>query len=220
MPGTPGDGREVILPARAALECVRLLAGAEAARLAVSPDGGLLHLAVGETALLSRLLEGPFPDVERVVPAEWATRVVVKAPELRRAIGVAGLFGNDFGGRPVRLDAAPGSPGTLRLRAQGTEAGDASVELPAEVEGDAQHVALAAPYLAEVLAATSAELVELAWQSPLSPVTLREFGRDDPEDVWVLMAMHVAGAAQSGPTEEVEAEAAPDPAETPAVRAA
>lgn len=177
--------RQLLVPARAVGEFARHLAEAEAARLLRAPDGRGVALVVGETVLYTRLIEGNFPDVERVIPRDGQTRVTVQTAALRQAVRVAGLFGSGDA-RPVLLEAAPGR---LRLQARGAETGEAETELPAALEGEPQAVALNTRLLADLLDAVADEKLELHWSSPQAPVLIREAGRPDAADLWVVMPL-------------------------------
>src|SRR5439155_4015578 len=106
-------------------EFARLLAGTDAARLIIAQGAASAQLRAGDTVVFARLMEGPFPDVDRVIPREWHTRVRLASAELRQAVSVAALFWSSSGGDPLRLEAAAGC---LRLRAPGTELGDTDRE--------------------------------------------------------------------------------------------
>src|SRR5947208_8370062 len=56
-------------------EFARLLGEVEAARLILTSDGRGVYLAARETTLFARLIEGRFPEIDRVIPQDWRTRV-------------------------------------------------------------------------------------------------------------------------------------------------
>lgn len=188
MAEVTGSERHFLAPARAVTEFGRLLAEADAARLVPTPDDGGLHLVAGATTLFTRLVDGRFPDIERVVPREWRTRVVVQAASFRQAVRVAGLFGKDGQVRPVIFEARPGG---LRLVARGDETGEAEGEVTALVEGEAQSVALNSRLLAELLDTVDSPQLELTWSSPQSPVVIREIRHDNSPDLWLTMPLHL-----------------------------
>src|SRR5205823_7112684 len=111
----------------------RVLGDEGSARLSVLPAGRGVRLGSDATTVCTRLVEGAFPDVGRVVPRGAATRVGVAADGFRRAIRVAGLFGEGADVRPVVLDAAEER---LRLHARGQGTGETDAELPAAIEGE------------------------------------------------------------------------------------
>lgn len=185
LPEAAGDPRQLLVPARAVAECARLLSGADAVRLLETPDARGIYLATKDTRLFTRLVEGRFPDIERVIPQNWRTRVTVEAASLRQTVRVAGLFGGGDA-RPVLLDAAPGQ---LRLLARGDETGDAKSELPAALEGEPQAVVLNTRLLADLLEAPRSSHLELNWTTPQTPVMVREVGEPGSPDLWITMPM-------------------------------
>lgn len=186
LPEAAGAARQLLAPARAVAEFGRLLADAEAARLALTPDGHGASLSVGETTLVARLIDGAFPDIERVIPREGRTRVTVDAASFRQAVRVAGLFGKDGQVRPVVLEAGRER---LRLVSRGDEVGEAESELSAVVEGEPQSVALNTRLLVDLLDATDGSRLELSWSSPQAPVLVRE-ADGAADDLWVVMPLH------------------------------
>jgi DNA polymerase-3 subunit beta len=188
LAGVTGSERHLLVPARAIAEFGRLLAEADAARLVPTADEGGLHLEAGSTTLYTRLVDGRFPDIDRVVPREWRTRVVVQAAGFRQAVRVAGLFGKDGQVRPVVFEARPGG---LRLLARGDETGEAEGEVAAVVDGEAQSVALNSRLLADLLDTVDSPQLELTWSSPQSPVVIREVGHGDSPDLWLTMPLHI-----------------------------
>jgi len=193
VPGGVGSEQQLLVPARAVAEFGRLLADADSARLVLTAENRGVHLVVKDTTLYTRLIEGRFPDVDRVIPRACQTSVVVETAEFRQAVLVAGLFGGSGDARPVVLDAAPGR---VQLRARGDETGDAESELPATVHGKEQTIVLNTRLLADVLDVTTSARIEIAWDSPQTPVILREPNQSDVTDLSLIMPLHDAALAR------------------------
>lgn len=193
LPAVGSEARQLLVPARAVAEFGRLLADTDRARLALTPDGRGLHLIAGRTRLFTRLLEGRFPDIEPVIPGEWRTRVTVATAAFRQAVRLTGLFGASGDARPVVLDAAPGR---LRLHARGDDSGEAESELPASMEGASQAVTLNTRLMVDILDAATDPQLEIAWTSADAPVVVREPGRADAADLWLVMPLYDATLAR------------------------
>jgi DNA polymerase-3 subunit beta len=192
LPEAAAAPQQLLVPARAVAEFARLLADAQAARLLLTPDGRGVWLAAGETALYARLIEGRFPEIERVIPQECRTRVTVETVALRQAVRVAGLFSSGDV-RPVLLEAMHDR---LRVTARGAETGEAESALSASLEGDLQAVSLNTRLLADLLDAVAADRLELRWTSPQAPVVVREASPADEADLAVVMPLHDPALAQ------------------------
>jgi DNA polymerase-3 subunit beta len=184
--GVTSSPHQLLVPARAVGELGRLLGSRGEVRLLPTAENRGLQVVVGDTALFARLIEGRFPDVERVIPTEGTTHVSVETAGLLQAIRVAGLFGSGGDARPVVLEP---ELGRLHLRARGDESGDAEVDLPTEIEGEPQAIAVNPRLLVDVLEAVEAERLRLSWSSPQTPIVLREVGRPEAADLFIVMPM-------------------------------
>lgn len=185
--GVDAPPQQLLVPARAVAELARLLTDADAVQLTPTPDNRGVSFAVGATILFARLIEGRFPDVERVIPHEWKTRVNVETMTFRQAVRVAGLFGGTSESRPVVLEA---ETGRLHLRTRGDETGDAEADLPADVDGELQAVAVNTRLIADVLDAIDAPQIALRWSSPQTPVVFCDAGQEESGDLAVVMPLH------------------------------
>jgi DNA polymerase-3 subunit beta len=180
-----GTGQQLLVPARALVEFSRLLPGAKIARLVLIPENRGVYLVADDTRLFTRLVEGRFPAVERVIPGEWRTRLTVETAALRQAVRVAGLFGEGET-HPAVLEVEPGK---LRLRARGDDTGEAESELPVALEGESQAVAVNTRLLGEVLDVARHPQLELSWTTPQAPIVVREKQPASALDLWILMPL-------------------------------
>lgn len=188
---------DIIIPARALTELARLLEdGDEDVEVTVTPNRSQvlfrLRAAAGEINLVSRLLEGQFPDLERVIPKTHTTRVELKRGEFITATRIAALFARDAA-NVVRLDITPGgegglTPGSVALSANALEVGDNRGEIDAGVEGDETYISFSSEYLSDVLGVLNTEEIVLEMTGPLSPAVVRGMGLS--EYTHVIMPMH------------------------------
>ena len=184
--GVTAPSRQLLVPARAVSEFGRVLVEGERASLGLSADDRGVHLISGPTTLYSRLVEGRFPDVDRVVPKSWETKITVETATLRQAVRLTSLFGGSGKGegRVIILEA---EKGVLRLRARGDQTGEAESEIEAALEGAPQVIALSTALLTDILDAVESKEVELAWTRPTLPLTVRDSESAEPANVFVMM---------------------------------
>lgn len=206
-PGGQASGDQFLVPARAIAELSNLLDGIDKVRMLMAPERRALHFVAGSSTLTALLLEGTYPDVERLVPSGWKTRVIAERTELQKAVHAARLFGAANAGHPVMLAVAPGR---LDVRARGDERGDATCGLPATTEGDSQAICLNGRLLADVLDSARAPELELNWEHAYSPVVVRETDSRQPtsldrSDVWLLMPLKDSAFAETGTAAPVAA---------------
>jgi DNA polymerase III subunit beta len=167
----------VVIPARALNELARVLADVDDPVEVVLAGGRnqvLFHL--DGVDLVSRLIDGQFPNYQQVMPQTHATRAVLDREELLRAVRPAALIAHESA-NIVKLqiggDAEPGI--TVSANA---EVGDHVGQVEAAVEGDATTIAFNARYLADVLTNVTADQFALELNGPLSPGVFKPIGDD------------------------------------------
>ncbi|MGH2350393.1 MAG: DNA polymerase III subunit beta, partial [Chloroflexota bacterium] len=188
---------DIVIPARALTELARLLGeDDEDVEVTVTPNRSQALFRVrseqGEVNLVSRLLEGQFPDLERVIPKTHTTRVVLKRHEFVTATRIASLFARDAA-NVVKLEITPGeegglTPGSVALSANALEVGDNRGEIDASVEGEATYISFSSEYLAEVLNVLPNDEISVKITGPLSPALVEGVGLADYTHV--IMPMH------------------------------
>lgn len=190
-----GDGYEAIVPAKAL---------AEVARAATSDGNSVVSVHATETRnllgfrfrnasedslVVTRLLDGQFPDLQRVTPTTHLTKCVVKREELARAVKIGAIFAKDGGGA-IRFDIGAAEPqGTMIVRAETVDAGSNETQILADVEGAETAVALSGQFLGEYLGATRAEWIAMYLSGPTSPVRFEAVG-SEADWTHVIMPMH------------------------------
>ena len=177
---------QLLVPAKAVSELGRLLGDAETVRLIPTEGSRGVCFVVGETTLFTCLIEGRFPDVDRVIPKEITAHVTVETASFQQAIRGAALFGGNADARPVVLEV---SQGCLHVRARGDDTGDAEADLTAELDGELPPIAVNTRLLVDALDATSAARIQISWSSSHTPIVLREEGREDSAAVVIIMPL-------------------------------
>lgn len=191
---TPLDGKiSVVIPARALQELGRAVSDAEGpVRVSVTENRNQIRFHTGRVDIVSQLIDGSFPDVEKIIPAGYGTRAVVNVKALHGAVRIASFFARDSA-NVVRLKLEPGddlNPGMLTVSAQSAEVGGNDSELEAAVEGEALEVAFNAKYMLDLLGAVGSEQVAIEVSTASSPGVYRPV--DDSEFIHVIMPMHIA----------------------------
>jgi DNA polymerase III subunit beta len=191
LPEPTAHPLECIIPARALDALSRLLRDDTPVSLGLAPTGSQIGFESGDTILVSRLIEGRFPDIERIIPQSHMTRTVLPVADLARAVKMASYFAAASQG-VVKLTMTPGGelgPGCLVISANAAEVGDSTVELDALISGEGGQIALNVKYLAEVLGAVKCETVAIETQAATSPGVLKPVGSDGYTHIIMPMAI-------------------------------
>jgi DNA polymerase-3 subunit beta len=173
----PVEETSVVIPARALHELSRVLTDTDdpvSVVLAHARNQILFHLEGID--LVSRLIDGQYPNYQSVLPASHSTRAVLDREELLRAVRPAALIAHESANivkLGVGLDGDPGI--TVSANA---EVGDHVGRIEADVDGDGTTIAFNARFLADVLTNVDAEQFALELNGPLSPGVFKPLGDD------------------------------------------
>ena len=181
----PVESVSVVIPARALAELGRILSDTEdpvELVLAQARNQVLFHLEGID--LVSRLIDGQFPNYQQVLPAGHACRAEFDREELLRAVRPAALIASSSANIVKLQVGGEGSGVTVTATA---EVGDYTGEVEAAVEGDATTIAFNARYLADVLGNVGADRFALELNGHLAPGVFRPVG----DDAYVHVVMPV-----------------------------
>jgi DNA polymerase-3 subunit beta len=193
----PVDGTvKLIIPARSMIELARVLPDdegkqAEPVSMVVTTNRNQVVFRHENLEVTSRLVEGNYVDINRVIPTDWATRTVVSTAELLKAVRMASIFAKDSA-NIVRLQIEPGtdtSPGVLTVSATAAEVGDNISQLDCTVDGDSNQIALNGRFLLDVLGVISTAQVALETKTYQSPAVMKPVGEDNL--LHVIMPMYL-----------------------------
>ena len=173
----PVEETSVVIPARALIELARILADVDdpvSIVLAHSRNQLLFH--VEGIDLVTRLIDGQYPNYQSVLPASHATRAVLDRDELLRAVRPAALIAHESA-NIVKLGVGLEGDPAITVSAN-AEVGDHIGRVEAAVEGDGTTIAFNARFLADVLTNVDAEQFALELNGPLSPGVFKPIGDD------------------------------------------
>lgn len=180
-----GQELRVIVPRKALEEVGRFALDSESKDVEIALLENHLVFRKGRTTLVTRLIEGQFPDYEGVVPKTSSRRALVEHERFLRALRRVSLLSNEKT-KPIRIEFDTQS---LTLCSNTPELGEAREQIPAEYEGESMVMGFNARYLLEALAVLPETQVALELTDSLSPGLIRQ--PDNEEFFCVVMPMRV-----------------------------
>lgn len=183
---------DCIVPARALSDLARIVGDSESpVRMTITPQGSQVLFHTEHAELVSRLIDGKFPDFERIIPARYTTRTVLDTAELAKAVKLASFFAS-ASQQVVKLTIESGGdigPGRLIISANAAEVGDNTGEIDGMVVGEGGQIALNVKYLGEALAAMKTAQIALETQSAQSPGVFKPVGQEGY--IHIIMPMSI-----------------------------
>lgn len=178
----------LVIPARTLSEVARLATGQEESlSIYLPPEENQIIFKTSVFEISSRLLEGEFPDYEKIIPQNFVSNATLAAAALAGAVKLAAIFAKDSA-NIIKLRLVP-EEGKVQLLANTAEVGENETEVEGQIEGEVTEIAFNARYLLECLSNLKAEKIVFQISGPLNPGLIRIV--DDPNFLHLIMPVRV-----------------------------
>lgn len=151
------EARKFIVPYRTLQELNRVLDQAEDGKLTVGWSDNQVYFSFGGIELISRLIEGQYPDYQQIVPNHYKTEILLDAKAFTQVVKSAALFCragiNDV---HFLVDA---DKKQVEVRAANSQLGENKGSLDAEISGDANEIVFNYRYVLDGLNAMDADKI-------------------------------------------------------------
>jgi DNA polymerase III subunit beta len=184
LPEEVEAGVDVILPRKTVLELIKLL----------GDNDELLHIQVNQNQVVfrrpdfelrSKVVDGKFPDWQRVIPVGHDKRFVIQRQRLSQSLTRAAILTNDkYRGVRIALTA-----GSLRIACSNNEQEEAQEELDIDYAGEPLDIGFNVQYLQDVLNNLDIEAVSCSFGDPTSSLLITVPGDEDFR--YVVMPMRI-----------------------------
>ena len=174
----------VIVPRKAVAE-LRKLIDESGDEVAVSMSESKILFAFDDAVLTSKLIDGTFPDYQRVIPAGNDKVMEVECKSFADAVDRVSAISSEKS-RAIKLAL---SGGTLVLSASSPEHGSATEEIEVAFDGDELEIGFNSAYLLDVTRQIEGEMARFTMADAASPTVMQE--TDDTSALYVLMPMRV-----------------------------
>lgn len=178
------ERHQVIVPRKGILELARLLTEQDGT---VSIVLGQHHIraTTGEFTFTSKLVDGKFPDYERVLPRGGDKLVVADRQGLREAFSRTAILSNEkYRGIRLQLES-----GLLKIQANNPEQEEAEEEIAVNYSGNALEIGFNVSYLLDVFSVMTTDQVRLILSDANSSALVQEADNDDSS--YVVMPMRL-----------------------------
>ncbi len=182
------EEQRVIVPAKTVQEVLRILNNLESLDSPESESVVKIYLSEGQilftvdsVELISRVINGHYPDYKQIIPSKSQTEVLVERNELIRAVKAAALF-SKTGINDITLLF---SKNKILVSAFSGASGESQVDLGAEVNGDDNEITINYRYLLDGLNNIEGEKVKLSILNNTTPCVLRP--EKDENHLYIVM---------------------------------
>lgn len=164
----------LIVPAATIHEITRLITDNVDTIQFVHDDSQIIF-TINDITLISRLIEGNFPDYRQLIPKDNSTSATVKKDELSRIVKIANIFARETGnGITLAIE-----DGNLDVKSIASEKGENISSISVKSKGDSGSVSLNARYLIDVLQVINPGDIEIGYSGKLAPIVMRDSSSSD-----------------------------------------
>lgn len=173
-----GEFKPVVVPQRTIQEVLRLISSLTESNteVAVTQGENQIKFELPDIELVSRLVDGEFPDYKQIIPDVFNSQAVLPRHEFLQAVKSAGLF--TATGRSIKLAFNP-KESLLKVSAASADFGESETKIPSEVEGDELETTFNYRYIVDYLNNISDEKVIFKAINDTSPAVINPEGRED-----------------------------------------
>ncbi|MCZ2157704.1 DNA polymerase III subunit beta [Bartonella sp. 220] len=179
--GMPG----VIIPRKTVGELQKLLSEEIEGEVCVELSETKIRFSVGSVVLTSKLIDGTFPDYQRVIPLGNDKKLIVNRQDFSSAVDRVSTISSDRG-RAVKLTIEHGQ---LRLVVNNPDSGSAEDQLAATYTADPLEIGFNSRYLLDIAGQLSSDEMVFMLADAVAPALIRD--KDDEAALYVLMPIRV-----------------------------
>ena len=184
--GPLGIQKGVIIPRKGLGELRRLLEDSGEATVSLGLTENMVFVWYGDVEMSIRLIDGEFPDYDKVIPSDNTSEANVPQGNLFRALRRVSLLSSDRY-RGVRVELKGGG---MFISANNPDLGEAAEELEVDYQGARLSIGYNAQYLLDILGVLEHDdKVTLAVKDDQSPTVLKRHG--DESVLYVVMPMRI-----------------------------
>jgi DNA polymerase-3 subunit beta len=178
------ERRQAIVPRKAIMELVRFLGDGEQ-DVAVEMNPNHIRVETGAMVFTSKLIDGRFPDYDKVIPAGLDIHVMIGRTDFHDLLARTAILTNEkFRGVRIALTSEK-----MTVSAHNPDQEEALDEMPVAYQGDEVEIGFNVGYLMDALKALDSEEIDFGVQDPNSSCTLT--APNDATTLYLVMPMRL-----------------------------
>ncbi len=179
--GSPS--RQMIVPNKALAEVYKAITGEEPVKLYFTQNQAMFKIA--ETEIITRLIDGNYPEYKEIIPLEFNTEIEVQTDDLVKAVRTAGIFTQT--GNNVILEFE--EPDKLSVTSAAGDLGESHVNVPAKVEGIPCKIIINHKYMLDGLSTIGTKSLVFKVINDNAPVVFSS--KELPDYIYLIMPIKI-----------------------------
>lgn len=167
---------KIIIPAKILNELFRVMTSEIPTNITINCTYNQISFAFDNVYVTSRLIEGQFPDYQRVIPPQFATKIKINTHAFQSAVDRVSLISRSGDYNIIRLDFKNNQ---VCITSNNPDIGKAEETVAASIEGPELDIAFNAKYVTDVLKCIAGDEFTFSFNQSLSPAALRPLEDDN-----------------------------------------
>lgn len=161
----------VLVPANTMMELSRIILDEEESNVKITIEESQVFFEINGTSIVSRLINGKYPDYKHIMPKDFQTRVVGEKNKIQGAVKMASIFASGKTSE-IRLKIN-GDKKQMLIEGRSVETGENTSDLKLDIAGPDQEIILNARYFLDGIASIKTSQVAIFVNNGATPVALR-----------------------------------------------
>lgn len=180
----PEQEIKLLVPASSLKELLRILDNTEGDEVDITYDDQQVLFEVNSISLVTRLIDGNYPDYKKLIPSTFQTTVSIEKKELINITKVSSLFARESAGSiTIRADDKSQQ---ISIKSIASQLGENTSSADAKIKGSGE-ITLNSRYLLEALNVVNGENVVLKFNGKLEPIVLTD--EEDGDYLHIIMPL-------------------------------
>jgi DNA polymerase-3 subunit beta len=162
----------VLVPYRNVAEIVRVLDGLDG-DIEVRFDEGQVAFVYRDVYLVSRIVDGSFPDYKQIIPKENTTEVIMLKDDFASALKLSNIFSDKF--NQINMSIQP-DDGVFEITSKNVDKGENKNVVDATLRGEPIQISFNHKYISDSFASLHADSVTLTFSGNTKPMVLTGVG--------------------------------------------
>jgi len=176
-----------VIPARTMMEVSKILSNFNKEEVVITISKNQILFEIDSIQLISRLIEGAYPDYTKIIPNDSKTHIKINSVNLSQALKRINLFAKELN-NSIHLDINSDTQ-KLTISTEETKLGAEKTEIDVEITGENNKISINSQYLLDVLSIKEGEKIILEIKEALSPVKVSSEKNSDY--TYIIMPLKV-----------------------------
>ena len=178
------DINHVLIPFKNAVDILKIIDNTDT-EIEVSSTKNQISFVLDGTYLISRVIDGVFPDYKQILPKEEKTKVVLLKQDLINTLKISNIFSDNFNQVTIIVK---NTEKTIKIKTKNSNIGENINKINSEIKGDDIEVNFNYKYIIDCLPSIDSETIEMSFSGVNKPLVIK--GLSDKSFVYLVMPMN------------------------------